>query len=55
MNQMPIFSKVIIDEITVRKKRDPAILDREELFLQSQNEEVIVREEFCSPDFKSVS
>ena len=40
---------------TVRKSRDPAILDREELFLQLQNEEINGWENFFYPVSKSVS
>ena len=40
---------------TVRKRRDPAILDREELFLQLQNEEINGWGKFCSPVSKSIS
>ena len=41
--------------ITVRKKRDPAILDREELFLQLQIEEINDWDKFCYPVSKSIS
>ena len=39
----------------MRKKRDPAILDREELFLQLQNEEIVVREKMFYLVSKSYS
>ena len=33
---------------TVRKRRDPAILDREEFFLQLKIEEISLREVYCN-------
>ena len=41
--------------LTVRKRRDPAILDREELFLQLEIEEIFFSEEFSNPNFKDHS
>ena len=40
---------------TVRKSRDPAILDREELFLQLKIEELSLREVYCNPISKFFS
>ena len=39
----------------MRKKRDPAILDHKELFLQLKNEEINIWEIFCYPVSKSIS
>ena len=39
---------------TVRKRRDPAILDREELFLQLEIEEIFFSGEFCNPISKII-
>ena len=36
---------ILHDQCTVWKKRDPAILDREELFLQLEIEEIFFSEE----------
>ena len=43
------------DASTVQKRRDPAILDREELFLQLEIEEIFFSEEFSNPNFKDHS
>ena len=40
---------------TVRKRRDPAILDREEQVLKLKIEEIFFSEEFSNPNFKDHS
>ena len=47
--QMP---HIYLISITVRKRRDPAILDREELFLQLDIEEIFFSEEFSVTPFQ---
>ena len=46
---------LIYHQSTVRKRRDPAILDREELLLQLKIEEIFFSEEFCYPILKIIS